>query len=240
LSEKLGKSNSCRLFVGVDCDVGDVERDRGLALVGGPVWAAPMDPTMGREDEPSEGLWLILILGDENVAVDFHGVVHPPLHEIGVVVEDLLRAVRRDRSWERDVQTPPGLPVLLPRLELSRLNTGIGEQKPNVTIQAGQIEGVLEVVVQGGSGGAGGAGGASGAVARFAPKCPARTGAGGRGGAAGAGSTVVIYYGGLAPGSTIIPQTAAGTPGLGGAGSPPGAPGAAGTSSQVEVMQAAP
>ena len=77
--------------MGVDFDVGDVERDRGLALVGGPVWAAPMDATFGREDEPMEGLWLVLILGDENVAIDLHGISHPPLHKVGAVVEDLFR-----------------------------------------------------------------------------------------------------------------------------------------------------
>lgn len=76
-----------------------------------------MDATLSRDDEPSKNLWLVLILGDENVAVDFHGVVHPPLHEVGAVIENLLRAVRGDRSRERDVQAPPGLSVLLPRLE---------------------------------------------------------------------------------------------------------------------------
>jgi hypothetical protein len=88
-----------------------------------------MDATLSREYESVKGLRLVLVLGDENVAVDFHGVIHPPLHEVGAVVEDLLRAVRGDRSRERNVQTPPGLPVLLPGLELSRLDAGIREQK---------------------------------------------------------------------------------------------------------------
>jgi hypothetical protein len=32
-----------------------------------------MDATLSREDEPLKGLRLVLILGDENVAVDLHG-----------------------------------------------------------------------------------------------------------------------------------------------------------------------
>ena len=123
------------------------------------------------------------------------------------------------------------------RVGLAGGSGGAGADAPDVTLQAAQIEGVFEVVVHGGSGGAGGAGGPSGAVTRYAPRCPAITGPGGRGGAAGAGGNVAIYYGELAPGSMIIPQTAGGTPGPGGAGSPPGPPGAAGTTSQVEILQ---
>jgi hypothetical protein len=114
---------------------------------------------------------------------------------------------------------------------------GAGGDAPDVMLQADQIEGGLNVVVQGGSGGAGGAGGASGMNVRFAPKCPRTIAAGGAGGAAGAGSTVTIYYGTLGPGSFIFPETGLGAPGTGGPGSPPGSPGAAGTTSHVEIMQ---
>src|SRR5919106_1254210 len=114
---------------GVDFDVGDVERDRGLTLVSRPVCAAPIDATAGREYEPVKGLRLELILRDENVAIDFRGVIHPPLHEVGVVVEDLLRVVRGDRSRERDVQTPPGLAVLVPGFDLARLDARIRKQE---------------------------------------------------------------------------------------------------------------
>jgi hypothetical protein len=84
--------------VEVDRNVCDVDRDRGLAPVGDPVWAAPMHASLSRKGEPLKRLRVVLILGDENVAVYLDGVIHPPLHEVGAVVEHLLRAVRGESS----------------------------------------------------------------------------------------------------------------------------------------------
>jgi hypothetical protein len=87
--------------------------------------SAPRGAKSGiREDESVKPPWVVRVVGDWRVTCDVGRVVHAPLHEVLVVVEDLVGVMVRDACRERHREPSPGLPVLAPRLNLPSLHAG--------------------------------------------------------------------------------------------------------------------
>jgi hypothetical protein len=103
-----------------------------------------------------------------------------------------------------------------------------GEPGPGGRIYFGEIRGTLTVIAGGGNGGPGGDGGRGGDGVLGEADIVGPGGDGGPGGAGGDGGdggTVLIVYGTLTPGATIIPVTKLAFGGMGGAGGGGGDPG---------------
>src|SRR5215472_14733926 len=107
----------------------DIERDGGLAAVGGAVGVAAVDAAAGGEGEAVEGLVGVGVVRDRVAGVDLGGVVQAAEQPVVAEVEDLLGAVGGDAGGEGGVQPAPGLAVLLPRGDLEGLDAGVGEQE---------------------------------------------------------------------------------------------------------------
>src|SRR5215207_7808652 len=105
-----------------------VDRDRGQVLVGDVVGIAEMDESPRVEEKAVERLGIVRVVGDED-AGDVRLVVHAPLVEVVVVVEDLIWVVGGDGRREGDSQSSPRLSVFVPWLDLVGLHAGVGEHK---------------------------------------------------------------------------------------------------------------
>src|SRR5215471_1070835 len=144
-------------------DVVDIERDRGLAPVGGTAGVAAVDAAASGEGQPVEGLVALGVVRDGVSGVDLGGVVQAAEQPVGAEVEDLLGAVGGDAGGEGGVQPAPGLAVLLPWADLAGLDAGVGEQERGgevvphpVTEEVADLQGTpRRVRVVAGVGGAG-------------------------------------------------------------------------------------
>src|SRR3979490_655659 len=74
-------------------DPGYFQGDRREALVGDAVGAAAVNAPAGREDQPAERFGIMGVVRDGRVGGDLGRVVHAAQHEVGVVVENLIRVV---------------------------------------------------------------------------------------------------------------------------------------------------
>src|SRR5688572_16509271 len=88
-----------------------------------------VDASMRWKDEAVEGPVIITVVRYRRAAGDVWRVIHAPLHERFVEVEDLLGIVVCVGFRERHGQSPPGLGTLGPRLDLPCFNTGTSEHE---------------------------------------------------------------------------------------------------------------
>jgi hypothetical protein len=105
----------------------DIERDHSEALISFPFRVAEMNELARRVDETIERLKIVRVVRDGRVIRHVRRIVHAPLHEALVVVEDLVFSVIRVRWREPYRQPTPRRAVLVPRLNLVRFDAGVCE-----------------------------------------------------------------------------------------------------------------
>ncbi len=118
----------------------DIERDHSEALISFPFRVAEMNELARRADETIERLKIVRVVRDGRVIRHVRRIVHAPLHEALVVVEDLVFSVIRVRWREPYRQPTPRRAVLVPRLNLVRFDAGVCEAEwPRTKFTCGSI-----------------------------------------------------------------------------------------------------
>ena len=136
-------------------DPGYVQGDRREALVGDAIGAAAVNAPARREDEPVKRVGIVGVVRDGRVGGDLGRVVHAAQHEVGVVVENLVRVVVGVGFGKPDREAAPHVAAFVPRLDLVRVDAGIGEAKrlgQVVPVRGAQEVRHLDPIPPGGSG----------------------------------------------------------------------------------------
>ncbi len=110
-----------------EANVAEIDRDEHRVKRRRVVRLTNEHTTLRRHHDAGHVLVVRDVMGSWSVACDLYIIVVPAQQSIVTEIEDLLGAVRGDVRWELHLEAPPGLVLLLPRLDLGDFESGPGQ-----------------------------------------------------------------------------------------------------------------